>query len=270
MLKVIFGQQKLEFLTWILSIFIVGALAFNCSSGQVEYRDKVIVSYVFPEDYTVLQHERDSYKKLSKDLQETVDELKNQGAKVVTVTQIKTVVKGGETKYVVLPQEHTFTLQNGLPVAHFAADKYYTFTTYDLTFQADIVVTDRETGVKLTARSSEGDNVYPLPVSSVVTFIEPSVKKSVFRPQLALIGGISFPYTGPEVGLAVPLSVGPEDRISWLAPMVTVSDKVKIGVAPVMFNVGKPIPLIDDLWVGPAYQSNFIEHYGTLVIGTKL
>lgn len=264
------NKRKVEILATVISLVIIAATAYDCGSGRVEFRDKTVTSYVFPEDYDVIQHERDDYKLLSEELQDTVNDLRKQGAKIVTVTQIKTVVEGGETVYVVLPQEHVFTLANGLPVAHFEADKDYTFTTYDLTFQADIVVTDKETGVKFTAKSSAGDEVYQIPVDSVVTFVEPPVKTSVFRPQIALVGGVSFPYTGPEVGVAVPLLVGPKDTVSWLAPMVTVSDTVKVGVAPVMFNVGKPIPLIDDLWVAPAYQSNFLEHYGTLVIGTKL
>jgi hypothetical protein len=207
---------------------------------------------------------------LSEELQGTVEDLKNRGAKIVTVTQIKTVVQGGETIYIVLPREHVFKLDNGLPVARFEAGTEYKFETYNLSFQADIVVTENETGVKLVAKSSAGDDTYEIPVDSVVTFVEPPDAKPIFRPQIALLGGVSFPYTGPEVGVALPLLAGPKDNLSWLAPMVTISDEVKLGVAPVMFNVGKPIPLIDDLWIFPAYETNFVEHYGMVAVGTKL
>jgi hypothetical protein len=258
---------------WILVAFVL--LSFI--TGYVSHPTPVQVipvnpeqQYIFPSDYTVIKQQMDDLKKLNKELKASYEVLKSQGARVVTVTEIETVVTGEKTVYVLLPSEHTYQLNNGLPVAYFKAGEDYTFETYDLKFHADIIVTNKETGVKLTASSSGSDKVFDMPVTKIITHVEPEVKKPIFRPQLALTGSVSYPYTGPQIGLSLPLLTGSKDNVSWLAPTLTVSKQVKIGVAPIMFNVGKPLPLIDDLWIAPAYETDFINHYGALTIGTKL
>ena len=230
-----------------------------------------VIEYKLPEDYTLIKQQMTDMSKINKELKAAYEALKSQGAEVKVVTEIQTVIQGGETIYKVLPAEYIYKLSNGLPVAAFEASSEYKFETYDLQMIIDLVILkDSSTAVKLTAKSSGSEEEFQMPVTKLNTFVIPEKPKPLFRPGFMLTAGVSYPYTGPEIGLAVPIFTGAKDKLAFVAPMVSISEVPKIGIAPILFNVGKPLPLIDDFWIAPAYQTNTVEHYGTVLIGTKL
>lgn len=227
-----------------------------------------------PEDFIAVQNEVVNLKKKNKELEDAISYFESRGEVIKTITKIKTVIKGGETVYKVLPSQYTFKLTNGMSVANFEATEEYKFTTYDLTFKTTVLIGEEQTIVKLTGQSSGSKEEFVFPVESVVTQEnkngQEKEKERILDPRIAIGSGVSLPYTKPEVFLAIPILESKNDKWSFIAPTFSISEKVKIGVTPVFYNVGKPLPLMDNVWLGIGYETNIINHYGTISLTAKL
>ena len=235
-----------------------------------------LVSLPKPEDYTEIKNKTSRLEKDNKDLQEAIDYLKSKGETVRVVTKTKTILMGNTEVVNQLPNSYVFKLYNGMPVAaiQIEGEDEWDLITYDLTFKSAIIVTDNNTLVKLTANSTGSKETFELPVE-ITTHIEKSdgskeEKERILDPRIALGVGVSLPYTNPEVTISVPVLEGPMDRLSWIAPSISISDTIKVGVIPVMFNVAKPLPLVDNIWLGVGYETDLINHYGAITLSAKL
>lgn len=228
-----------------------------------------------PKDYTEVINKTKRLEKDNKDLKDTIDYLKSKGETIKVITRTKTVLVGQTQTVNLLPDDYTFKLDNGMPVAAIKVEDEdeWDLITYDLTFKSDIVISEKSTLVKLVAKSSGSETLYELPVE-ITTHTDNNgsqeEKERILDPRLALGVGISIPYTGPEVTLALPILKGPKDKWSWIAPVVSISSTPKIGIMPAMYNIAKPLPLVDNIWLGAAYETNVINHYGSVIISAKL
>lgn len=260
------------------TIFVIYAISMAFLVYIFSIENKVLKQNLearpLPEDFTAAQNEVVSLKRKNKELEDAIAYFESRGETVKTITKIKTVLKGGETVYKVLPGQHTFKLGNGMPVAEFEAGEEYKFTTYDLTFKTTVLIGEEQTIVKLTGQSSGTKEEFVLPVESIVTqenkHGQEEEKERILDPRIAIGAGISYPYTKPEVILTVPVLETRNDRWSFIAPTFSVSEKVKIGIIPALYNVGKPLPLMDNVWLGIGYETDIINHYGTVSLTAKL
>lgn len=225
-----------------------------------------------PPDMTEIKTENLELKKLNQELKDSVLYLEGKGQEVKYVTKTITKLEGGEVVYKVLPSTYQYKLNDSIPVASFdVVDDKYKFTTYDLQFNTTQVVSEDSTLVKVTVKSSFDNKEYVLPVEArVMKQKEAILEHKIFNPRLSLGIGASYPLTGPEVVLGVPLLEGPKENFSWIMPTLSMSKDPKIGITPFMYNVGKPLPLMDDLWVGIGYETDLTNNYIQLSLTSKL
>ncbi len=114
----------------------------------------------------------------------------------------------------------------------------------------------------------------------VRTSDEPAAKLSLFNPRLDL--GVATVFSnrftfGPRAVLGVSLaSYGysksdPTWRFARIG-MDIAKDSLGLSLAPILYNIAKPLPLVNNLWIGPAagYDLNDKYWYGLLGISAAL
>ncbi len=79
-------------------------------------------------------------------------------------------------------------------------------------------------------------------------------------------------HFGGSVGISL-MSYGlTKNDMTWrfLRPGVTLSNKIGVDLAPVMYNVGEPLPLVSDLYIGPYIGTDFSNVGVGLLLNTVL
>lgn len=227
-----------------------------------------------PEEFTEEKNKSLGLLQENNSLREAILYLESKKQEIRTVVMTKSTIKGVEEFIRVCPNDYTFKLSNGMPVARLTGPPIsdtYEALTYDITFHSEVVISEKETLVRLTGRSSGDSTVYELPVE-VDTFIKSSdeQKKSIFNPQLAIGISQSIPSTNIEAVIALPILEGPKKQISWIAPTISVSERFKIGLTPIMYNIAKPVPLIDNLWLGLGWETDVTQQYINISLTAKI
>lgn len=181
--------------------------------------------------------------------------LKATPAEVQYLTRTDTKLVPAEPIYVssLLPREYTYKV-GPLITGSFKADKEYTFTNYELNFRTTVLSTKKKTSVLVQANSSAEPGVY-YDIPTTVSVTHPSEHK-VLKPELALGitgGGPTWDLGG---SLIMPW-LHPVENLDLLSPRLTVSSKqARVGIDVASYNIGKPLPIVDDLWISLGGSSN--------------
>jgi hypothetical protein len=207
-------------------------------------------------------------------------------ARPVLVNHTTSVIEGDNVTVVDtdFPSEYKFLTQAGMPVALYTyRDRTFNATTYDLTVESAIVISEDKHGnraahVSGQVASSDESNEgwYPLDiVASKLTFVKPDKQTFMFAPHVdaGLSGGYNFTSQKGEVNASIGVSflaIGQtksDNTVRFLHLRGTFDDQsIGAGIDPIGVNIAKPIPLVDDiwLWAGPTFSSDGISVLGTV------
>jgi hypothetical protein len=186
-------------------------------------------------------------------LKEIIRDYETRPAEIRYIVQTETVLVGNQETTTEIPPDHLFRFNNGLPVSRFATtEEGYSFSTFDVTFETTTVVSEDETAISLSAISSyEPDIRYPIPVSSQVVRVR---EHKIFEPHL-LVGATGSLDLGPVAAdLTASLYTSLfhiTENIDIVSPRISFNnDSLRIGLDVISYNIGGPLPIATDLWVG--------------------
>lgn len=189
------------------------------------------------------------------DLKSLIVELRARPAEIryITKTETKIVAAEPEARFDELPEEHLHTLETGTVVARFAQEEdQFVFNTYDLDFRNTMVITDSKTAASLQLKSSYDDEWVEVPIDVEVSNIR---DQKLFEPHIG-VGGTIGTY-GPSGSAFVSL-LHPWDAVDVGSVRLSVGSHVGLGIDPIGYNLGEPLPVLTDLWVfgGATAHSN--------------
>jgi len=196
------------------------------------------------------------------------------------ITRVETVIEGGETVVVNhLPENHMFRLDNGLPVAQFSVEAgendgepEYHFDVADLTVSASVVLGERDSAISLRMESDlDPGNEQEIPVAEFE--VKHIREQKVFEPHVLVGASASAGPTGVGVGPHFAVSLfHPKSEFDLVSVRVgSSSGRVQVGLDPVLYNLGEPMPVITNLWVGAGVSVDTTGQFaGTVSIGAKL
>ncbi len=207
-------------------------------------------------------------------LLDLVRELEARPQEVRYVTRTETIIVGSEEPETLpeLPEEYLFKTGEDLVVARFAHEAdAYTFQTYDLIVTSSVVITDIVTAATSTiATSYDPDHIQHIRPDLEITKYK---DKRYFKPSLGVgVTGSLSTQLNPGLGASIYFSaLHPTPDIDILSLRVTGSSKaIELAIDPIGYNLGKPLPVVDDLWIyGGVGVSNVGMRFG-VTIGTKL
>lgn len=256
-----------------LIILIILLLYCVLYISYLETQNKILITNPtteIPKDYISIKNEVVNLEKKNKELTDALEYLKNKKDKVNYITKTETKLVGEKVVYKVLPQEYTFKLNKEIPVAKFSATDQYKFETYDLTYKIYTLISDKETLVKVTATSSFDNKEVPIDTINSVTYQSNQSKTKIFNPNLMV--GISLNNkleTNPTIGISLVKTKNELLRFGLLETSFN-KENIYLGLTPIQVNIGKPIPLISNLWIGTGYQTNFSNHFGNINLTAEL
>jgi len=281
--------KSLAILVFILILcFASGFFLSDCQSGN-KY-NSLLTNYTDVSDQlTVSKNRVQSLDVALRGKDEEAQELRNiiasfedRPAEIRYIVKTETIIEGSTEVVVELPPNYLHRLENGLPVASFLQsvgensndDYQYEFTTFDLTFNTNVIVSEDETAVMLAATSShEPGQTYNIPVQSVdVTRIR---EHKIFEPHLLVGMTVPIEFAPPAVDATASFAVSffhPVEEVDLLAPRISFNNKqFRIGLDVVGYNLGHKIPIITDLWVSAGTSIAIGDQYPSLdiSIGSK-
>ncbi len=186
-------------------------------------------------------------------LKAIITDYENRPEQIRYIVKTETILVGNEETATELPPDYLFRFENGLPVSRFATtEEGYTFNTFNVTFETTTVVSEDETAVSLSAISSfEPELRYQIPITSEVVRVR---EHKIFEPHI-LMGATASLDTKPLGGdLSASLYVSllhPTEDLDLLAPRISFNtNSFRIGGDIISYNIGKPLPIVTDLWIG--------------------
>ena len=206
------------------------------------------------------------------ELREVIRSYEERPAEIRYIVRTETIIEGTEQKTVELPGDHLFRFENGLPVSEFRQlEEGFLFKTFDIAFDATVVISEDETAVLLAGTSSYDDERYRLPVSTTeVTRIR---EAKLIEPHI-MVGLTGSLNIGPEVtgDLLVSLTfpfIHPTEDLDILSPRISAnSTALQFGVDVVSYNLGAKLPIVTDLWIGAGVGGDVVN--GNFGIGVTL
>tara|TARA_R110002020_G_scaffold268819_3_gene484058 strand:+ start:14730 stop:15677 length:948 start_codon:yes stop_codon:yes gene_type:complete len=187
-----------------------------------------------------------------------------------------------------IPREFIFSTEAGMPLA------YYTITTdedgsyemetgtYTLTVVINNVSGYSEAHAPLVITealisSSGGDEEYPINIQSSATWhaIESPVEFHWLDPQLEIGAFTGYnPFSleaafGGDLGMTL-MSYGTGDRDILRvirAGIGTDGSSIGITASPIGFNIGEPLPVVEDLWIYPSVYMEIGNWKPAIVLG---
>lgn len=192
----------------------------------------------------------------TKELKEIISSYEEKPVEIKYIVKTETIIKGKEEEKENLPEEYLFKLENGLPVSKFKKlEDGYLFKTFDIEFDATVVISDDETAVLLTGKSSYDQERRRINISKTETKKIREIK--LFEPQvsLAVLGSLTLSLEDSISGDLL-LSLGfpffhPSEHVDVLSPRLSANGSVfQVGVDAFSYNVGHNIPVLTDLWIG--------------------
>lgn len=216
----------------------------------------------------------------NKDLLETIASLEARPPEIRYIVETETVLVPEDPIFVTpdLPEQYLFQLADGLTVAEFAQlpEDEFKFETYELTFHGDIAISEERTATLFQVESSyEPGVLHELPVNLDVTRAEEDALK-FFEPHIMLgatVGITTEAIPLPDVSASLGTTlIHPSTTVDLLGLRVSANDStLKIGIDPVGVNVGKSLPLLNDLWILPGFSvDHTLQPHVGATIGTKL
>jgi hypothetical protein len=205
--------------------------------------------------------------------------VRDKPAQIKYITRVETVVVGGETQVVrELPPSHVFKLENGLPVAEVrVVQEDIHLDVADLTLRADIVIGERDSAISLRVESDlDPGTQYEIPVQELN--VQHIREQALFEPHI-LIGAAAGVTERAQLRVGPTISGSffhPRSHIDLVSLRLGTSSTrsgttFAIGLDPVLYNVGKHVPVFTNLWVGAgATVDTTAQVSGTLSIGAKL
>lgn len=178
-----------------------------------------------------------------------------------------TTVLAGETILLgQLPQHHTFNLNGNIPVAEFSQENgQYKFESHSLEFSTQVVASKKSTLTNLYVVSSADGIKHQLPHTTEVTKID---EWRLIHPELQVSGSLTYPWDA-GVALQAPI-LHPTRSLDLLVPRVFVGQRFGVGVDVANYNLGAPLPILQDTWVAAGVQTDLTKPYFSISIGTKL
>lgn len=202
-------------------------------------------------------------------LNSQLEALKKRPSEIKYVVRTETKILK-ENVYVTpeLPKEYLFQNDEGLVFGRFASAEEYTFESFDIDLTAQLVMTERSNSLSLKGTSSYDNKEIELPVE--LTVIKQEQKEDqLLQPNLHLGLTASFP-PGAYGTLGVSLLQYKDFRFLGLNANLSSNDVIG-SFDPVMYNIGQPLPLVDDLYISAGVGAGIkYQPVGTITISTQL
>lgn len=209
----------------------------------------------------------------NKEIKSLVAELNARPTDIRYITKTETVLQPQEPEVVLLapqePYEFLYKLEEDIVVGKFklGPEGEHTHTTYDMSFQNTMVITDNKTATTLQVATSYDDVFREVPVELDVTRI---TDQPLFEPHL----GVGITAGAPTFDVQASLWVStlhPWKNIDLFAPRLSANTEIaSVGIDPLLYNIGEPLPVLTDLWlsVGPSINTQG-EVAVDLTLGSK-
>lgn len=200
-------------------------------------------------------------------LAELVTKLKKSGVRQVeTVTRVDTVFRAGEPVRIEVPVDKPLPnfdqlvrWENGVPVSRVQMNAgVFSAEACDMAFRLRGVQGSKDSSFLLFVKSScDGQNRdVPIDEVSVTRVEKEKLKVLAARLGLGFSFGSSVPTPRPFLAGSLYLEwLHPHENVTLLAPQISLGSHIAAGINAVGYNVGAPLPLVDDLWlhVGGGY-----------------
>lgn len=211
-------------------------------------------------------------------LLDEIASLRSKPSEIKYITKVETIIVGEPTFLTTeLPESHTFRTEVGLPVAKFTIEgendaPEYAFDTADLAVTADLIIAERDNALSLRIESNLEPGVqYEIPVTKFnVTHIR---ETRTFEPHVLLGGSASIAPgisdVAPHLGISL---FHPKTDWDLLHLRIGITGgSPSIGLDPVLYNVGGPLPILTNMWVAAGATINMqAQVAGTISLGAKL
>lgn len=196
-------------------------------------------------------------------LAELVKKLKSRPREVEVVIQVEKVFVPGPVVRIPVPSDmerhELIRWDDETPVAKVDISKgELVAKACKLEFNLREVHAKKDSSFVLFARSGCDDVLRDTEITDVhVTRIDEE-KPKLFSPRLGigLTGGATIPEADPILGASLYLELlHPTKDLALITPQLTVGTVVAGGLNVIGYNIGEPLPLVDDLWlhVGGGY-----------------
>lgn len=181
-------------------------------------------------------------------LQEMISHLRSKPTEIEYITRVETVLTPVNPVLVYRELPESFIHMAGpLAVAEFSShNDEYTFTTHELSFRSTLVTGQRDSAVLLEVASSR-DHVWH-EVPSTLQVQDTSRAYPWFGPTLHVGASLRQQGWRPSLVVAAPL-IHVSESLDLLAPAVSVSEHPALEAYVLSYNVGKPLPVVDDIWL---------------------
>jgi hypothetical protein len=190
-------------------------------------------------------------------LSELIASLKNSPKEIEYITTVQTQLVPAEpvVVYAELPEFYTHSLYPDVSVAAFKQlGSDYVFETYTLDFRNTLVLTENNSSASLQIKSSLEDIWVDVPVSLDVTRIQDT---QILAPEVGLGAMFSTRTFRPAPVLVFPI-LHPTDSIDIATPYIAIDiQSPAIGIQPISYNLGDPLPILSNLWISPTVDIGF-------------
>ena len=221
-----------------------------------------------------LSDEHTKLEELAARLQTEV-QYKNHVAPVIKeVIVTRTVIEAQESSIKVdeLPIEHRFILSPGIEIARFrTTNEGYLFETRNLSIRNSIVVGEHKaTALLQIASSAEPDKYYDIPIDDF-KFKNTDEDIKLFKPQVMLGVRAGLSAKPQLTGMVMLTMLHPMKCLDVAGIIVAANTEVaQFGIAPVSYNIGCNLPVVDDLWLtADAYIDIYAQPGAGIGIGSK-
>jgi hypothetical protein len=265
----------------LLILCFTSGFVYSKYKARIKYQQLLEESTLSSEELTITRNKVKNLNSVLSEKNQETEELKtiirnyeNKPEKIKYIVKTETILVGNEEIIKEPPEEYIYKFKNGLPVSKFSfTEEGYKFTTYDVTFETTTIISKDKTAITLNATSSlEPETKYKIPVSTEVIKIR---DHKIFDPQLSIGFSQSNTFSPLDSNLYVsvymPL-IHINKNVDIVIPRISFNNQsTRIGMDMISYNIGDPIPLTTDLWIG-AGISNDISNKTTgldLTIGSK-
>lgn len=191
--------------------------------------------------------------KENNELLEVIKSLETKPEKIKYVIKTETQFIPSDPVFITndIPTEYLFKMTNGLITARFSYETDFKFETYQLDLKTDLVITENKSSALTKIKSSYDDQWLEIPMQLNVTNVTP--KKKLLDPQVAI--GISVDSDlKPNVSL-ISSNIHHKD-FDFVNLRLSYGNGMSLGLDPVSYNIGKPLPILTNAWLAPGVNLN--------------
>jgi hypothetical protein len=173
-----------------------------------------------------------------------------------------------------LPPEHVYET-GGLTIAEFKVEDLgdtvsYSFPTYDLEVEASFVIGESKASVDVVAWTSF-DPETRVRIAQDSQVFDLTKEHKVLTPQIGLGITTGYPSVAPSGSLWFS-TIHPNPSLDLAVLRFSGNaEALAIGIDPISYNVGKPLPVLTNLWIAPGVSLDTLGRInGNITIGAKL